>query len=393
MDEGLRRELIALSREIHADPELAYQEHRAVDRIAGLLDRRGHAVERRLGGLDTAFRARVGPPGASVALLAEYDALPDVGHGCGHNLIAMSNVGAFLLAAQEPDRLEVGVELIGTPAEESGGGKLDLLDAGAFRDVIAVLSSHPGGDEWRIGSTTLGVVSKRVGYHGLASHAAVSPEKGRNALNAVIRLFVAIDGWRQHLPSDARIHGIITNGGAAQNIVPSFAEAVFGMRSKDVATLGGMVETFARIAEGAALQTGTTVGITDEMRLYQPTTPDPTLTGLLADAVAKRGPAAPTGDIVFASTDLGNVSQAVPTSAIGFPVAAEPVAGHSIAMTTASAGDLAHENGLLCAEALAEVAVRVATDAGLRGSLRPRNGQARDGRDPDRDVRRGAASA
>ncbi|CAN5138688.1 M20 family metallopeptidase [soil metagenome] len=367
--DALRQQLLALSREIHADPELAYQEHRAVGRIAALLERHGHAVERGVGGLETAFRCRAGPAGAAVVLLAEYDALPDVGHGCGHNLIAMSNVGAFLIAA-EADRLQAGIELLGTPAEESGGGKLDLLEAGAFKEAVAVLSSHPGGIEWSIGSTTLGVVSKRIAYHGLASHAAVSPEKGRNALNAVIRLFVAVDGWRQHLPSDARIHGIITNGGAAQNIVPSFAEAVFGMRSKDGGTLAEMVETFGKIAEGAALQTGTTVEITDEMRLYQPTTAEPTLTRLLVESVGQRGPAAKTGELVFASTDLGNVSQAVPTSAIGFPVADEPIAGHSIAMTKASVGDLGHANALICAEALAEVAVRVATDAQLRGSLR-----------------------
>ncbi len=376
----LRDELVALSREIHADPELAYAEHHAVARIASLLERHGHRVERSVGGLETAFRARVGPPGDCVALLAEYDALPDVGHGCGHNLIAMSNVGAFLLAAEARDRLEIGIELIGTPAEENGGGKLDLLDAGSFGNAVAVLSSHPGGDTWETGSTTLGIVSKRVGYHGLASHAAVSPEKGRNALNGVIRLFVGVDGWRQHLPSDARIHGIITNGGAAQNIVPSYTEAVFGMRSKDVGTLDEMVRTFARIAEGAALQTGTTVEITDQMRLYHPTDADPALTELLAAELERRGIAPGRHELVHASTDLGNVSQAVPTSAIGFPVAPAPIPGHSHLMREASASDLGHDNGLLCAEALAAVASRVATDAALRASLRARRRDAPPGR-------------
>ena len=373
---SLREDLVALSRDIHADPELAYHEHRAVTRIIALLERHGHTVERCVGGLETAFRARIGPPGASVALLAEYDALPDVGHGCGHNLIAMSNVGAFLIAAESSDQLELGVELIGTPAEEDGGGKLDLLDAGTFGSSVAVLSSHPGGNTWEAGATTLGIVSKRIGYHGLASHAAVAPEKGRNALNAVIRLFVGVDGWRQHLPSDARVHGIITSGGAAHNIVPSYAEAVFGMRSKEVSTLDEMVRTFAAIAEGAALQTGTTVEITDQMRLYQPTDADPVLTALLAEDLEKRGIAAARHELVHASTDLGNVSQVMPTSAIGFPVSSEPIPGHSHAMREASASDVGHENGLVCAQSLAAVAVRVATDASVRGSLEERSGRA-----------------
>ena len=139
--DALRTELVGLSRAIHGTPELAYQERTAVKNIAALLEKRGHKVEQKLGGVETAFRARTGPPGPAVAFLAEYDALPQIGHACGHNLIAMSNVGAFLLAAERAKDLGVGVELVGTPAEESGGGKIDLIDAGVFRDSIAVLSS------------------------------------------------------------------------------------------------------------------------------------------------------------------------------------------------------------------------------------------------------------
>ena len=369
----LRDDLIALSRGIHADPELAYQERRAVARIAALLERHGHAVERNCGGIETAFRARIGPKGKAVSLLAEYDALPDVGHGCGHNLIAMSTVGAFLCAAQEVDRLDIGIELIGTPAEESGGGKLDLIDAGAFSDTVAVLSSHPGGNWWGVGQTTLGIVNLRVGFHGLASHAAVSPEQGRNALSAAVRLFVAIDGWRQHLTSDARVHGIITNGGAAANIIPSYAEAVIGLRAADVNALRDMIATFRSMVDGCALQTGTTALITEEMRLYEPTDSDPVLTRLLAlDLARQRKAPLRQGNLVTASTDLGNVSQRWPTAAIGFPVSTDDVPGHSIKMTEASVSDFAHQAGLATAEALAAVAVRVATDAQVRASLRPR---------------------
>src|SRR5438105_6762430 len=231
MDAALKADLIALSRQIYGAPELAYQEHQAVAAIERLLAKYGHNTERPYGGLETAFRSRIGPPtGPFVALLAEYDALPDVGHGCGHNLIAMSNVGAYLLAAQQAKDLKMGIELIGTPAEESGGGKLDLLDAGVFEGCVAVLSSHPGGNWWAVGQTTLGIMNLKIGFHGLASHAAHSPEKGKNALSAAISMFSAIDAWRQHLPNDARVHGIITNGGRGGNIIPTYAGAVTGPR-------------------------------------------------------------------------------------------------------------------------------------------------------------------
>jgi metal-dependent amidase/aminoacylase/carboxypeptidase family protein len=197
MNDPFRDDLIRLSREINADPELAYEEHRAVGRITALLEKHGHKVERNLGGLATAFRSRVGPPGPAVALLAEYDALPDVGHGCGHNLISMTIVGAYLRAAAKAKDLQVGIELVGTPAEEKGGGKIDLLDKGVFKETVAALFSHPGaGGDWSVSEKLLGIMVKRVIYEGLASHAAVSPEKGRNALTALIALFVAVDGTR-----------------------------------------------------------------------------------------------------------------------------------------------------------------------------------------------------
>jgi amidohydrolase len=375
----LADDLVALSREINADPELAYEERRAVARIVELLERHGHRVEQGIGGVPTAFRARVGPPGPSVALLAEYDALPEVGHGCGHNLIAMTNVGAFLIAARDAGPLQVGLELLGTPAEERGGGKLDLLEAGVFRNVLAVLSSHPSATaDWRIGATCLGVVSKRVVYHGLAAHAAASPEKGRNALNAVIRLFVGVDGWRQHLPDGALVHGIITKGGLAYNVVPELAEALFGLRAPKLDDLEALVAAFEEIARGAALQTGTTLEILEEMRLFAPMRPHPALDDALSGELERRGVRPERGGIVHASTDLGNVSQAVPTDYVGFPVSGTAIAGHSHVMREASVSELAHRNALIVAETLAATARRLASDAVLRERLDASGVSARD---------------
>jgi amidohydrolase len=366
---ALAEGLVRLSREIHDDPELAYQERRAAARIAALLERHGVRVEMGIGGLETAFRARVGPPGPAVALIAEYDALAGVGHGCGHNLIAMTNVGAFLLAAAEKD-LGMAIELIGTPAEEDGGGKIDLLGAGVFDDVAFALSTHPAAQAgWVVSATGLGIVGKRVIYRGVASHAGSSPERGRNALNAVIRLFVGIDAWRQRLSSDGRVHGIITHGGDAMNVVPARAEAKLSLRAKDLTTLEAMVATFTDVAQGAALETGTTVEITDCLPLYAPVAANIGLGDVLAGELRRRGVDAERGTLVSASTDLGNVSQKVPTDWIRFPVTERPIAGHSDAMRDASVSDLAHRNALLVVEALGAAAHRLASDASSRRSI------------------------
>lgn len=366
-----RDDLLRLSREINADPELAYQEHRAVGRIATLLEKHGHTVERNVGGLETAFRARVGPPGPSVALLAEYDALPEVGHGCGHNLISMTIVGAFLAAAVEARDLDVGIELVGTPAEESGGGKIDLLEKGVFKDTVAALFSHPGAHgEWSVSERLLGITVKRVTYEGLAAHAAVSPEKGRNALTALIALFVAIDGWRQHLPSTARVHGIVREGGVASNIIPSRAVGDFGIRAADMKALGEMVKMFDDMAKGAALQTSTTVHIEEEMRPYLPVEPNAKLGEALAGELARQGKTPTHGRLVTASGDIGNVSQKVPTDYIGFPVSDDPIPGHSHRMREAAVSDYAHESAFVVIDALAATALRVASDRRFRESLR-----------------------
>jgi len=361
----LRDDVIQLSREIHSDPELAYEEFRAVERIRKLLEAYGHKVEVGFGGVSTAFRARFGPPGKAVAFLAEYDALAGVGHGCGHNLIALSNVGAFLLAASARDAaLRCGIEVIGTPAEENGGGKIDLLNAGAFSDVSAALSSHPTASaDWVVSATVLASVGKKVTYHGQSSHAGASPELGRNALNGVIRLFIGIDGWRQHLPADTRVHGIITDGGEAANVVPARAQAKFGIRAKELPLLEEMVETFTKIAEGAALQTGTTVEIDDYLRLYAPVKADWKLGDILTENLSTRGIEPKRGTLITGSTDLGNVSQVVPTDWIRFPVTEAPIAGHSPAMREASLTPYALTSGVLTAEALAACALAVATNS------------------------------
>src|SRR5438067_2946659 len=364
-------ELASLSRDIHAHPELAYEERHAVAAISAVLERAGHRIERGIGGLETAFRARVGPAdGPAVALLAEYDALPEVGHGCGHNLIAISNVGAYLIAAASSARLEVGVELIGTPAEENGGGKIELLRKGIFDRIVAALSSHPAGQGgWSVSGTGLGVVGKRVTFIGVASHAGSAPEKGRNALNAVTRFFVGIHGWRQQLETDSRVHGYISDGGKAMNVVPARAEAIFGLRAKERGTLDGMVGRFGEIAKGAALLTGTKVEIAEYLPYYEPVKANLALGDVITEELRRLGVTPERGVLVTASTDLGNVSSKVPTDWVRFPVSEKPVPGHSDRMRDASISDLAHRNAMITAEALGSAAVGIATDKALRDRI------------------------
>ena len=215
----------------------------------------------------------------------------------------------------------------------------------------------------------MGIVGKTVQFFGLASHAAYSPEKGRNALSAAVRLFLGVDGWRQHLPANTRVHGIITKGGAASNIIPDLAECDFGLRAETMDVLDGMVATFRDIVEGVAMQTGTRAEIDDKMRLYAPVKPNHKIGDLLIAELERRKIEVERGVLTLASTDFGNVSQIAPADYIGFPVSTTPISGHSHVMRDASATDLAHANAMITAEVLATTTVRIATDPEVRKAL------------------------
>jgi amidohydrolase len=365
--DALRQELVDISLDIHAHPELNYQEYHAAQVLADALERHGFEVERGVGGVETAFRATLpgsNGDGPTVALLAEYDALPGIGHGCGHNLIAMSNLGAGLGMKAAMPSLPGRLIVLGTPAEEGGGGKIRLLEAGVFKDVDVALSSHPSSNRTIIPvdipkdqSWSLAMVGYRYAYYGKAAHAAVVPHEGINALNAVIHLFTGIDALRQHLREDVRIHGIITDGGKAPNVVPDFAAANFMLRSRDRHYLYEVVEKVRRVAEGAAQLTGARLEILPAHPMYENVRPNAVLvraTRANAEAIGMPIDATPAGwNGGGASTDFGNVSQALPAYYLRFAVSKEPVPGHSIAMTEAAKTALAHDNALATAKVLA----------------------------------------
>ena len=365
--EALRQELVDISLDIHAHPELNYQEHHAARALADALERHGFQVERGVGGVETAFRGVIQGgkgDGPTVALLAEYDALPGIGHGCGHNLIAMSNLGAGLGVKAVMESLPGRVIVLGTPAEEGGSGKIRLLDARVFKGVDVALSSHPSSNRTIIPadipqdqSWSLAMVGYRYAFHGKAAHAAVVPHEGINALNAVIHLFTGIDALRQHLREDVRIHGIITDGGKAPNVVPDFAAANFMLRSRDREYLHEVVDKVRRVAEGAAQITGARLEVLPAHPLYENVRPNAVLAQAAranAQAVGMPLDAAPVGwNGGGASTDFGNVSQALPAYYLRFAVSRQPVPGHSTAMAEAAKSDFGHDSAIATAKVLA----------------------------------------
>jgi len=385
--DGARDELVRLSRAIHAHPELNFEERHAAAALSAALERWGFAVERGVGGVETAFRATAtgSGPGPTIAFLAEYDALPGIGHGCGHNLIAMSAVGAGIGAKAALADLPGRILVIGTPAEEGGGGKLRLLEAGVFADVDVALSSHPGshltliptrvepGTSW-----SLAMIGFRYAFHGRSAHAAMNPQDGINALNGVLRLFSGIDTLRQHLREDVRIHGVITDGGTVPNVVPEFAAANFMLRSRDREYLREVVEKVRRVAEGAALETGARLEVipyypfptpSGTHGMYENVRPNAVLARLAranADLAGLRVDEPPGGPRSGgASTDFGNVSQVLPAGSVSFAISDRPIPGHSTAVALAATSELAHANALAVAATLALTACDLLADPAL----------------------------
>ena len=359
-------EIVALADEIHQHPEIGFEERRASKLLAEALGRHGMEVEYPAGGLETAFRAtkRGRGSGPTIAVLAEYDALPGLGHGCAHNLIAASGLAAAVALAPLMDRLAGTFQVIGTPAEEGGGGKALLIDAGIFAAVDAALMVHHNGHITAVadaypGDTSLALAELRFAYHGRAAHAGTSPHDGANALNGVIKLFTGIDALRQHVRSDARIHGIITHGGDAPNVVPAYAAAAFFVRAADRAYLEALLERVRKIAEGAALMTETTVTITSPSPTNYDVRPSYVLGRRYEDNMRAAGmevtPHAPTPGSF--STDFGNVSYLMPAATGSFAISHEPIPGHSTEVVAAACSDFGHQQMLGVSKAMALTAL------------------------------------
>jgi amidohydrolase len=306
-----QEQVVSLSHAIHQHPELKFREHFACELLTRAIRELGLEVQIGVGGLETSFRSKFGNSGPTIAILAEYDALPN-GHSCGHNLIAGAALAAAAGLASMRQKLRGEIVLMGSPAEEGGGGKITLLQNGAFNGVDAAMMAHPADCEYSA-IAVLAMQHLRITFHGRAAHAAAAPWNGVSALSAVLQTFQSVDAARVHFRDLARIHGIITNGGQAVNIVPQLAQCEFSARAITAKHAGEIAERIRRCADAAAMSTGASVEH-ETLCAYKNMVSNQAMVQIyernsesLGTSTREAPPGTPTG-----STDMGDVSHAIP---------------------------------------------------------------------------------
>ena len=360
--EASRRQLGDLSLQIHDNPELGFKEEKAAALLTGYLKKNGFSIEAGICQLPTAFRASYGKGTPAIAVLAEYDALPHLGHACGHNLIAGCAVGAAVAARPAIEGCGGQVIVIGTPAEEFYGGKVMMVERGAFDGLDAALMMHPGSHN---SATTqaLACINLDIEFFGQASHAAAHPEAGINALEAMLLSFAALNSLRQHIMDKARIHGIITDGGEAVNVVPAHSAANFLVRAEDRAYLEVLKEKVLDCFVGGATATGARLEYRWGEVVYAPLRNNLALAELFRQNMESLGREMPlSGSTSVGSTDMGNVSQVVPGIHPTVAIAPEGVSVHSPEFAAAAASEVGLKGMLDAAKALAMTVVDLVTN-------------------------------
>ncbi|OBB58152.1 peptidase M20 [Mycobacterium sp. 852013-51886_SCH5428379] len=364
-----RGDLIALSHDIHAEPELAFAEYRSCAKTQALVAEHGFAITPAAGGLDTAFRASYGSGPLVVGICAEYDALPGIGHACGHNIIAASAVGAALALAEVADQLGLTVVLVGTPAEETGGGKALLLDAGVFDDIAAAVMLHPGPVDIAA-ARSLALSEVDVVYTGHESHAAVAPHLGVNAADAVTVAQVAIGLLRQQLVPGQMLHGIVTEGGQATNVIPARAALRYTMRASDSVSLHELEARVAGCFAAGAVATGCEHEVAETAPPYAELRPDEWLASVFRDEMQRIGREPLAADLEAAlplgSTDMGNVTHVIPGIHPVVGIDAGGASIHQPAFAAAAASPSADTAVVEGATMLARTVVRLAETAEQR---------------------------
>lgn len=356
-------ELWRISQFLHGNPELAFQEHAACAELVAVLSTAQFEVAQGIADLPTAFRARWGT-GASprVALLLEYDALPGLGHACGHNLIATAGLGAALAVRHALPDLAGTLEVIGTPAEEGGGGKILELEAGVFDGIDAALMFHPGVHDWRYAPLTA-QIEVAVRFYGRAAHPTGNPTEGIDALAALVQLFTALAMLRSRLPLGSHVQGIVTQGGTATNIVPELAEGRFGVRGLTTAARDDLVAQLTECAHGIARATGTTVEVEAVSTGYQHVRDNAALSGAFARHLAESGITLtePEPGVFLGSSDIGDVSNTLPAIHPFLAIADADRSDHTPEFAAAAASARGRAVMLAAARALAGTAVDVLT--------------------------------
>ncbi len=355
LSQSLKESLAQLSDYIHDNPELGNEEYKACAALTAYLASHNFEIETPLANIQTAFKATYDShkPGPTIAYLCEYDALPEIGHGCGHNMIGAMSAGAGVLLSQIIDQIGGKILVFGTPAEETNGAKVPLAEQGYFDNVDAVMMAHPGAQTTESG-TSLALEPIEFRFSGQTAHAAACPEKGINALNSVIALFNGIDALRQHVTPDVRMHGIITKGGVAANIVPDEAVTQWYFRANTKESLAIVVEKVRAIAQGAAMMTGSTL----EMSQYELAYDDLKTNQVLSDAFNENLRALGITDIQpkeggSGSIDIGNISNVAPTIHPYVAITNCDINGHTREMAAATKTPLAHERLMTTVLALA----------------------------------------
>jgi len=353
-------QLAELSRKIHDNPETAMKERRAAAWLMGFLKENGFSVSKGVSGMPTAFRGVYGKGKPVIGFLAEYDALPKIGHACGHNLIAASAVAAGVAAKVAVDEFGGSIVVYGTPAEEADAGKAIMAGKGAFKDLDAAMITHPGGGN-RVVMNTLACQTLDVEFFGRAAHAAADPEAGINALEAMILSFNAIDALRQHIREKARVHGIITDGGDAPNIVPAHSAATFLIRAEDDEYLDVLKDKVMNCFAGAAAATGAELKYRWADVRYATMLNNMTMARLFRKNMQSLGRSIPLGDADkwSGSSDVGNVSQLVPTIQPMVAIAPDDVLIHSPEFAEAAAKEEALRILLDAARAMAMTAADI----------------------------------
>jgi len=371
--ESLAPELVGICRDIHSNPELGFAEFRASATLCEVLSAHGIPARRPAYGLETGIAAEIGRAGPYVGVISEYDALPDVGHACGHNIIAVAGLGAALGLAALGDQLPGRIRYLGTPAEEGGGGKELMARRGAFDQLDCAMMVHPSTEDLPA-FPLIANARVTVRYHGRASHAASSPEAGLNALDGLVAAYQSIAALRQHIPAGHRIHGIITDGGSAPNVVPEFAEGEFVVRAPDIERLNALRARVHACFEAGALATGTRAEIDWNDIVYADMRTNWPLAGVYQRNAEALGRVFERFEDVplsrAASTDMGNVSYLVPSIHPMIGMAPKGTVHHHRDFATWSASDEGMKAAVDGALALAMTAVDFMTDDGLRAEVR-----------------------
>ncbi|MGB2799744.1 MAG: M20 family metallopeptidase [Dehalococcoidia bacterium] len=353
-------ELIELSLMIHQNPEVAFKEVKAAAWLTEYLESKGFKVERGICQLATAFKGSYGTGKPAVALLAEYDALPKIGHGCGHNIIGTTAVGAAVAARKAIDAAGGSVVVIGTPAEESYGGKVLMAERGAFQDIDAAMLAHPHGVDMA-SMRSLACIRLDVQFFGKAAHAAGSPERGVNALEAMLQAFNGINSLRQHINERARIHGIITHGGEAPNVVPDYTAAIFLVRAEWESYLDELKEKVLNCFKAASLATGARLEY-EWSSYYAPLKCNLALADLFGKNMETLGRSVlPPMRRGLGSSDMGNVSVLVPSIHPMVAITTLDVVAHSPEFAEAAASEAGNRGLLDGAKAMAMTVVDLIT--------------------------------